>query len=106
MFLFFSRLTPETLRASATNSRRSSAVPHLNCSVCQPPTTSFSTRPIGTREALARMLQHSVTELQQISVTADKRYRIGKQELKKDGTLRICYDAIGQLKSIQARIQC
>jgi hypothetical protein len=81
-------------------------VPHLNCSVCQPPTTSFSSCPIGTLAALARMLKYPILELQHIASTANQRYRIGKQELKKDGTLRICYDALGPLKSIQARIQC
>ena len=53
-------------------------MPHSNCSVCQPPTTSFSDRPIGTLETLARMLQHPVAELQHIAATADKRYRVGK----------------------------
>ena len=81
-------------------------MPHLNCSVCQTPTTSFSKRPIGTLATLARMLKHSVTDLQQIAGTASQRYRIRKQERKKDGTMRICYDALGPLKSIQARIQC
>jgi len=81
-------------------------VPHSNCSVCRPPTTSFSQRPIGTVGALARMLQHPVDELERIAATADQRYRIGKRELKRDGTWRICYDALGVLKSIQARIQC
>jgi hypothetical protein len=81
-------------------------VPHSNCSVCQPPTTSFSQHPIGTIAALARMLKHPPDELEHIAATADHRYRIGKRELKKDGTWRICYDALGVLKSIQARIQC
>jgi len=81
-------------------------VPHSNCSVCQPPTTSFSDRPIGTIAALSRMLKHPIQELEQIAATADQRYRIGRRELKKDGTWRICYDALGVLKGIQARIQC
>lgn len=81
-------------------------MPHSNCSVCRPPTTFFSIRPIGTLDALARILKHSIPDLQQIALTADQRYRIGKQIRKKDGTLRTCYDALGLLKSIQARIQC
>lgn len=81
-------------------------MPHSNCSVCQPPASSFSQRPIGTVEKLAKMLHHSVGELEEIAATADQRYRIGKRELKKDGTWRVCYDALGLLKSIQARIQC
>jgi hypothetical protein len=81
-------------------------VPHSNCSVCQPPTSSFSRRPIGTLEALAGMLKHSVAELDEIAATAEDRYRIGNRQLKKDGTWRICYDALGPLKSIHARIQC
>ena len=81
-------------------------MPHLNCSACQPPITSFSGHPVGTLETLSRMLKHPVVILQSIAATADQRYRIGKQERKKDGTLRICYDALGALKSIQARIQC
>ena len=81
-------------------------MPHSNCSVCRPPTTSFSQHPIGTVAALARILRHPLHELEHIVATADHRYRIGKRELKKDGTWRICYDALGVLKSIQARIQC
>src|ERR1017187_2128892 len=88
------------------NSRRSSAVPHSNCSVCQPPTTSFSSHPIGTLDTLASRLKHSVPELEDIAATADQRYRIGKRARKKDGTFRICYDALGELKSIHGRIQC
>lgn len=81
-------------------------MPHSNCSVCQPPTTSFSIHPIGTITTLARMLKYPIPELQNIAATADDRYRIGKKELKNDGTFRICYDALGDLKSVQARIQC
>lgn len=79
---------------------------HSNCSVCQPPKTSFRAKPIATLEALARILRHTIPELQAIASSADQRYRIGKQERKKDGTLRTCFDALGELKSIQARIQC
>ena len=81
-------------------------MPHSNCSACLPPTTSFSSRPIGTLETLACMLKHPVAQLDYIAATADQRYRIGKQERKKDGSVRTCYDALGDLKSIQARIQC
>jgi hypothetical protein len=81
-------------------------VPHSNCSVCQPPTSSFSDRPIGTVETLARMLKHPVAELNEIATSADGRYRVGARKPKKDGTWRICWDAVGPLKSIQARIQC
>jgi hypothetical protein len=81
-------------------------VPHSNCSVYQPPTSSFSERPIGTLETLARMLKHPVAELTEIATSANGRYRIGARQPKKDGTWRICWDAIGPLKSIQARIQC
>jgi len=81
-------------------------MPHSNCSVCQPPATSFSSRPIGSIATLARMLKTSVADLVRISAEADQLYRIGKQELKKDGTIRICFDALFPLKTIQARIQC
>ena len=81
-------------------------MPHSNCSVCQPPTTSFSSHPIRSLDTLARMLKHSIPELENIAATADQRYRIGKRQLKKDGTFRDCYDALGDLKSIHARIQC
>lgn len=81
-------------------------MPHSNCSVCRPPTTSFSSHPIGTVATLAEMLRHPLAELQHIASTADQRYRIGKVKIKKDGTRRICFDALGVLKSIQARIQC
>ena len=80
-------------------------MPHSNCSVCQPPTTSFRSSPIGTLQALSRILKQSIPDLQQIALTANQRYRIGKRIRKKDGTIRICWDALGELKSIHARIQ-
>jgi hypothetical protein len=52
------------------------------------------------------MLKHSVEELRHIAETADQRYRVGKQIPKDDGSVRICWDALGVLKSIHARIQC
>ena len=79
---------------------------HSNCSVCRRPDTSFRTRPIGSLDTLARMLQLPVAELQAICKNADRLYRIGKREPKDDGTVRVCYDALPALKSIQARIQC
>jgi retron-type reverse transcriptase len=57
-------------------------------------------------ETLARMLQTPLAELQRVSDNASALYRIGKRKLKKDGTMRLCYDAVRPLKSIQARIQC
>ena len=78
-------------------------MPHSNCSVCLPPTTSFSAKPIGTLDALARMLQHSVQELQYIATTADQRYRVIR--IPKDGGgFRECFDALGPLKSIHGRL--
>lgn len=79
---------------------------HSNCSICRPPDTSFRTRPIGSLDTLARMLQLSVAELEDICRNADRLYRIGKRERKDDGTVRVCYDALPALKSVQARIQC
>src|ERR1051326_951295 len=103
MFSSFSPLMRRSLRVSAQNYRRSSAVPHSNCSVCLPPTTSFSAKPIGTLDALARMLQHSVQELQYIATTADQRYRVIR--IPKDGGgFRECFDALGPLKSIYGRL--
>jgi hypothetical protein len=81
-------------------------VPHSNCSVCRPPATSFSKRPIASLDTLAKILRVSRTELARVSQAADHLYRIGKRERKKDGTFRRCFDALGQLKTIQARIQC
>lgn len=81
-------------------------MPHLNCSVCLPPTTSFRSHPIGTLGTLSRMLKYPVAEFQHVASTASQRYKIGKQERKPDGTMRVCYDALGDLKSMQARIQC
>ncbi len=81
-------------------------MPHSNCSVCQPPATSFSKRPIGSLATLAQMLQLTTSELARITADADRLYRIGKRELKKDGTIRLCFDALDPLKSVQARIQC
>lgn len=79
-------------------------MPRSNCSVCRPPTTSFSSNPIGTVEALARILKHSLEELQSIANTANQRYRV-IQRPKDGGGVRICYDALGVLKSIHARIR-
>ncbi len=71
-------------------------MPHSNCSVCLPSTTSFSSRPIGTLETLARMLKHPVAQLEYIATTADQRYRIGKQERKKDESVRTCSNGIAR----------
>lgn len=79
-------------------------MPHCNCSVCRRPATSFSENPIGTLDALARMLQHSVEEVQTIARTAGMRYR-PIRKLKAGGGVRTCYDALGDLKSIHARIR-
>jgi Reverse transcriptase (RNA-dependent DNA polymerase) len=78
-------------------------VRHSNCSVCLPPTTSFSATPIGTLDALARMLKHSVEELQDIATTADQRYRVVRVP-KDGGGFRECFDALGLLKSIHGRL--
>ncbi len=104
--LIFLAADPRELTGISNELKESSAMPHSNCSVCQPPTSCFSRRPIGTVAALAGILHHPVAELDEIAATADDRYRIGSQQLKTDGTWRICYDALGLLKSIQARIQC
>jgi hypothetical protein len=81
-------------------------VPHLNCSVCRPPETCFSTRPIGSLDTLARMLQLTRTEIERLCRKADRLYRIGKREQKGDGSIRLCFDALAPLKSTQARIRC
>jgi hypothetical protein len=52
------------------------------------------------------MLRLPVADLEHLAATANGRYRVGKREVKKDGDIRVCYDAIGELKSAQARIQC
>ncbi len=51
------------------------------------------------------MLQCSVKELTLAESNADDRYREVRQ-IKKDGTVRICYDARRPLKGMQGRIQC
>ena len=77
---------------------------HSNCSVCLPPTTCFSSHPIGTLKALAGMLKHSVEDLLKIANTADQRYRVILRP-KDGGGVRTCYDALGLLKSIHARVR-
>jgi hypothetical protein len=52
------------------------------------------------------MLKVTPAELARVSGNADYLYRIGRREKKKDGTIRLCYDALDPLKSMQARIQC
>ena len=81
-------------------------MPHSNCSVCQPPTTSFSKHPIGSLATLAQMLQLTTSDLARITADADRLYRIRKRERKKDGSIRLCFDALPPLKAVQARIQC
>ena len=77
-------------------------MPHSNCSVCRPPTTSFSA-PIGAVKTLARVLQLSVEDLQAIAKNAEQRYRPIPIP-KEGGEIRLCQDALGELKSIQHRI--
>ena len=50
------------------------------------------------------MLQHSVEEVQIIAQTADQRYRVIRRP-KEGGGVRTCYDALGLLKSIHARVR-
>ena len=52
------------------------------------------------------MLQLTTSDLARITADADRLYRIGKRERKKDGTIRLCFDALPPLKTVQARIQC
>lgn len=52
------------------------------------------------------MLKLSLAELEELAATASSRYRVGKREVKENGDIRICWDALGILKSTQARIQC
>jgi hypothetical protein len=80
-------------------------VPHSNCCVCRPPETCFRARPIASLETLARILRLTAAELDDLSRRADHLYRIGKREIKKDGSVRLCFDALGSLKSTQARIR-
>ncbi len=51
------------------------------------------------------MLRCPVEELTRVESTADNLYREVKQ-VKRDGTLRLCYDAKSPLKGMQARIKC
>ncbi|HWC98450.1 MAG TPA: reverse transcriptase family protein [Candidatus Sulfopaludibacter sp.] len=50
------------------------------------------------------MLKHSVEDLQAIAQTADQRYRVILRP-KDGGGVRTCYDALGLLKSIHARVR-
>ncbi len=79
-------------------------MPHFNCSDCRPPTTSFSAKPIGAVRTLARILQLSVEDLQAIAKNAEQRYRPIPIP-KEGGEIRLCQDALGELKSIQHRIR-
>lgn len=79
---------------------------HWNSSDCRLPESSFSDRPIGSLDTLAKILQLPTVELERITAAANSLYRIGKRERKKDGTIRLCFDALVPLKSVQARIQC
>ena len=58
----------------------------------KPEQPAYPFPPIGSRKALARILQCSIEDLTRIEESADRRYRV-KKEPKKDGTTRICYDA-------------
>jgi hypothetical protein len=71
-------------------------VPHSNCYVCRPPATSFNQRPIASLDTLAKILRVSRIELARVCQAADHLYRIGKRERKKDGTLRLCFDALAR----------
>lgn len=61
--------------------------------------------PIGSRAALARMLQCTLAELESVESSTARLYREVTQ-LKKDGSYRLCFDAKSPLKSMHGRIQC
>ena len=79
-------------------------MPHSNCSDCRPPTTSFSSKPIGTVESLARMLQHSVERLHYIANMVDQLYRPVPKR-KEGGGVRMCHDALSRNESCGAHFR-
>ena len=71
----------------------------------QPEHPIYPHRRIGSRATLARMLQCSVSDLEATASAADGLYNEIKTR-KKDGSIRLCYDAKPLLKGMQARIKC
>jgi hypothetical protein len=66
---------------------------------------SYKHHPIGSEQALARKLRVSVDELCSLAQRADDLYRGPILQMKRDGKIRITYDAKPPLKGIHNRIQ-
>jgi len=67
--------------------------------------TYYRLPPIGTLFSLARMLKTAPDQLLALAETATTMYRPVPMR-KKDGSVRLTFDAFPPLKSAQARIQC
>jgi hypothetical protein len=71
----------------------------------EPDRPTYPFPPIGSRAALAKMLKCTIEQLARMEQCADNSYR-EVQKQKKNGKVRLCYDAAPQLKAIQGRIKC
>jgi hypothetical protein len=63
--------------------------------------------PVSSRARLAKMLRcASIEELDRVEGQASALYYVAKREVKPDGRVRICYNAMPPLKSMHARTMC
>lgn len=65
----------------------------------------YNATPIRSLAALARALDMNEAALATLADQADGLYRVAKQIAKADGTMRITYDALPQLKKVHLKIK-
>lgn len=75
----------------------------MNPLIHDPP--RYSATPIRSLGALARALDMSEANLVALADQADGLYRVAKEILKEDGTVRITYDALPNLKKTHKKIK-
>jgi hypothetical protein len=66
---------------------------------------SYRHRPIASEEALGRKLREPVEELRNLARQADDLYRGPIPQEKRDGKIRLTYDALPPLKRVHEKIQ-
>ena len=68
-------------------------------------TPKYTLSPIGSINALARLLQLPLNRVQYLAKNSSDLYRIARIEQKKSGGKRVTYDAYKELKSVHRKLQ-
>jgi hypothetical protein len=75
----------------------------VNQPISNPP--RYNAKPIRSVGALARALDVDANTLLDLANRADALYRVAKRIIKKDGSIRVTYDALPELKNVHRKIK-